>query len=91
MTCPTCNGKGDSWALVSGIREDGRRFCEQRTLPCYTCNGTGAITPEHAARIAEGERMRKDRIARCMSLREEAARLGISPVTLSHREQGREN
>ena len=84
ITCPTCNGAKRNAALLCG---GGR--CTQAVLDCRTCGGTGEVTEEHAARIAEGERLRHDRIARRVSLREEAKRLGISPVELSHREQGR--
>jgi hypothetical protein len=90
MTCPECRGKKTLEAVVCGRQHD-RSFCRTRRLPCHVCQGTGAITEEHAARIEAGEKMRKDRISRRLSLREEAARLGIDQVTLSHREQGRED
>lgn len=88
MTCPECDGAKQNTALVCGVR-DGRRFCDQRNLTCGTCGGTGVITEEQAARIKEGRRLRNDRVARGVSQREEAARLGITPQELSKREAGR--
>lgn len=86
--CPRCQGVGANEALVCGRRAAGG-FCDQRRLKCSTCGGRGRVTRELLLRIQEGERLRRDRVARSISLREEAKRLGISPVELSHREQGR--
>lgn len=88
VTCPNCLGKGYTFAHVRGIR-DGKTFSEFRDLVCSTCFGDKVITADHQARITKGERRREDRKARGLSLREEAKRLGISPVELSDIENGR--
>ena len=56
---------------------------------CSRCGGSGVITKEVAARICEGEQLREIRIESGLTLREEAARLGISPRELSDIENGR--
>jgi transcriptional regulator with XRE-family HTH domain len=40
--------------------------------------------------MAVGDAMRADRIARGLTIRQEAERLGITPQELSRREQGRD-
>lgn len=87
-TCPSCSGRRTVTAMVDGYR-DGKRFGEMRELACLTCGGKGSITTFHAEQIAEGKRRRDDRVARGMSLREEAKRLGIDPSELNDIEHGR--
>lgn len=88
LICPSCGGKGQTLCHVDGSR-DGQPFGETRLMACSTCDGRKEITSEHQMRIIEGERRRDDRKARLMSLREEAKRLGISPVELADIEWGR--
>jgi len=59
------------------------------TLACFTCYGSGEIDEAKAKAIEAGEQMRKERVARGLSLRAEARRLGIKPGVLADREQGR--
>lgn len=84
MTSPNCDGQKQTYAHVRTSTGGGWRW-----LKCHTCDGVGTITVEQAHRIAEGERRREDRKSRMMTLREEAARLGISPTELSRIENGR--
>jgi DnaJ-class molecular chaperone len=86
-SCPHCSGTGRS--LVHVNRGDQPHTWERQ--PCRTCAGHGLISREQADRIAEGERRREDRKARGLSLREEAARLGVKPWALSDIENGRTN
>lgn len=58
-------------------------------MNCSDCDGFGKITEEHMQRITAGRKLRDDRMARDMSLKEEATRLGISVVQLSNLEHGR--
>jgi hypothetical protein len=88
MIYPSCGGKGQSLCHIDGVR-DGKRFGETRLVPCSTCDGSKEITLEHHERIVIGERRREDRKSRLVTLREEAKRLGISPVELSDIEWGR--
>jgi hypothetical protein len=92
MKCPHCQGEGSGVAVFCGRQggADGGSFCHTRRLTCSTCEGRCEISEEHAERIAAGRRLREDRVARRMSQREEAERLGITPQELSRREQGRE-
>lgn len=83
VTCPHCNGKGKDLIFTT------RNMSGQMT-PCTTCGATGIITVEHMKRITKGKAMRDDRVARMLSQREEAARLGIDPMALNDMERGRE-
>lgn len=79
--CPKCDGEkkifthmcGHGWRLVN----------------CGQCGGTGLVPSEMIAWIAEGKRRRDDRMDRCVTLRSEAKRLGVSPTLLSRWEMGR--
>lgn len=85
MKCPDCNGHREGMVHLNR----GDQPHEWRMMPCRTCQGSGSIDEDHANRIGEGERLKAERLARGMGLRQEAARLGISPVELSDRENGR--
>ena len=84
VLCPHCIGAGRSGFIACGPQgaHSGVQFCR-------TCEGTGHVSAELAERIAEGRRWRQDRIDRRLSQREEAERLGISPVELSKLENVR--
>lgn len=84
MKCPACRGKGRIEALACSTGA-----CRDYDMECSACKGTGE-TPEERVRIlAEAERRRLDRIARGVSLREEARRLDVSATDLSNMEHGR--
>jgi ribosome-binding protein aMBF1 (putative translation factor) len=87
-TCPDCGGHGSSHAIVCGTRQ-GQHFCDTRPLNCGFCSGTGEVTEEQAKMKAEGMRLRDDRKARGLSGKQEAVRLGVSPVDWNHVEHGR--
>jgi hypothetical protein len=84
-SCPTCIGKKGHRAIA---RVDGGA-CVTEWRACSTCKGAGIVTPELAARIEKGERMRLDRIRRGASQADEAKRLGITTQELADREWGR--
>lgn len=83
--CKNCKGKGTYRAFVRS--EYGG--CAWRDVGCYVCGGSGEITEEQVVVIAEGERRRLDRIARGVSMRDEARSLGMDVVALSDLEHGR--
>lgn len=96
MKCPDC-ADGKTFAFVSRRRREDEPINphgepdvigESGWYPCMTCKGTQEISEEHAARITKGKAMRKDRVARRKSLREEAAALGITVLELSNMERG---
>lgn len=87
MVCPACDGRKE--VMVHCNRGDQPHTWEM--MLCRTCYGKGEITEEHSRRIEEGEKLRADRLARNLSLIQEAARLGITPMTLSRIENGRES
>ena len=81
VKCPHCNGPGE--LQLVHIHPGGWR--RQR---CRTCDGTNQIDAELARRMEMGRLLRQRRIDRTLSLREEAKRIGASPVVLSHVEVG---
>lgn len=87
--CPRCRGSGRSLLLACGVRQDGSRFSETRATACPACRGAGAIDEVRARAMSQGEAMRRDRISRGLSQRQEAERLGIAPRALNDLELGR--
>ena len=83
LQCPHCGGRGANQGIACGPDR-----CVMRTLACSTCKGAGVITPYRQAKIEAGETMRKDRIARDMTQREEAKRRGLNVVVYSQMERG---
>lgn len=83
LACPHCGGRGANQGIACG---PGR--CQVRSMTCSTCKGTGRITPERQAKIDAGEALRRDRIARDMSQREEAKQRGLDVVVYSQMERG---
>lgn len=88
LTCPRCAGRGEHEERVYGIRE-GQYQCWWHETLCRQCDGLGFIDVATAARLERGRLLREDRVARRVSLREEAARRGISARQLSDEEWGR--
>jgi len=82
IECPECHGKGTITALVcpGGIIKQE---------PCTLCDGFGTISDEQIERGENGKKLRQDRLSRNMSLREEAAKIGITPYELSRIERGK--
>lgn len=80
-TCPRCNGRGSSLALVNpgGMQR----------LQCFTCGGAGSITEEHEVRIKRGKLLHAHRMDRLEGLYDFAERHGISLTDLSSMEAGR--
>jgi len=85
ITCPDCSGKG----IVHGFACGGANPGYRDDMKCFTCRGTGKVDAEYPARLAEGRRMRKERVARVESLYDAAKRLGMTSSQLSGIENGR--
>lgn len=75
-TCPRCDGE-KMVATPHGLVE------------CPMCDGDGVIPEEYAQRLADGGLFYNERVSRSISLREEAAELGIDPKSLGNLEHGR--
>jgi hypothetical protein len=81
--CPSCGGAKGGEAVVCG---GGRS--QVRTVECSFCRGTGRVSADRVALWQGGRRRRDDRVARGVTLREEAKRLGITAAKLSALERG---
>lgn len=79
--CVNCKGDG----ILVGYGCPGFRRIE---TPCKPCGGTGQAPSWQAEAVGRGRDLRAARMARKVTLREEAHRLGLSPVTLSDAELG---
>lgn len=86
-TCPECEGKKRVEGTISQCRGPNAGF-RKISLDCWRCEGVGRVAAEVATRIADGKRMRLDRIARNFSPLSEAKRLGITVLELSDLEFG---
>lgn len=86
MICPECNGEKKLRALC---RYGDGSPCRWESINCWECGGTGEVTQARLDAIEKGRGMRKSRLERNLTLREEATRLGITPQELSHKENGR--
>lgn len=82
MKCPRCNGEGKE----RGFGCPGFKPIE---INCLDCGGSGEIDAERLRWQEEGEKLRENRKARGITLREEAKRRGLSAVDLSDMEWGR--
>ena len=83
IVCPEC--LGDKTVLCYVTR---RGRCSQEALRCWFCQAAGAVSVAQAERRLEGRRMRRERVAYGVTLRERAADLGISVVKLGQVERG---
>lgn len=84
--CPECNGDGRCFVHLNTSDPAKHGF---QWIDCPRCGGSKLISDVEMAAIIKGRELRNVRVARKMSLREEAKRLGISVVELSRLERGR--
>lgn len=81
ILCPECRGKKQHW---THLNHGGFRW-----TPCRFCDGIGTVNLAKCTAWEDGRKMAADRKSRLLTLREEAARLGITAKELSDREWGR--
>ena len=87
MECPECKGKKEIMGFFA-IRSDGSGCDPCRMFSCPRCHGTGNVPDEMAGWMEAGKRMKADRLARNMTLRQEAEARGLRPSELSSMERG---
>lgn len=85
-TCPSCGGTG-GWTGIVCSRGNG---CRPHIQECSLCGGDGWVPSAVLDRYQLGRRIRDLRVEGRVAQRVMAQRLGVSPVTLSHWECGRE-
>jgi DNA-binding XRE family transcriptional regulator len=83
-TCPDCRGKKSAFGLACSDKG-----CRPITMICRFCNGTGVVGTPAFKRWRIGEAMRRARVKRGSSQREQASLLGISQSVLNDIEHGR--
>lgn len=81
MTCPTCRGE----KTITGIGCPGGHII---TMACHRCGGTGIVADNQKVWVSQGQKMKKSRMDKNLSLREAAARIGIKAFELSQMENG---
>ena len=84
-TCPDCRGEKSAFGLACTMDKG----CRPITMVCRFCNGTGVVDASAFKRWRIGEAMRRARVKRGSSQREQAALLGISQIVLNDIEHGR--
>jgi hypothetical protein len=75
-TCPGCRGQKSALGLACTMDKG----CRPVTMVCRLCNGIGIVDASACKRWRIGEAMRRARIKRGSSQREQAALLGISQM-----------
>lgn len=87
--CSHCSGRGFTIELTRIATQTAGLDCQWLKRDCGTCGASGEISRETYERIERGHALREARIARLESLRDAAARLGVTPERLSQIEWGR--
>ena len=76
VRCSDCRGAKQSFGI--GCNMDSG--CRPITMTCRFCNGTGSVEAAAAERWHRGEALRKERVKRGDSQREQASARDISPI-----------
>ena len=84
VECPSCQGRGKSEGLACGPSGGGWRVFE-----CFLCKGTGTVPPVRIERMRVGDLIRRERLERDQSGREESLRIGVDKIEFNHLEFGR--
>lgn len=90
IVCPDCGGRKGGQAFVSGVR-DGRRFCEQRFMPCSFCKGGGKVWSYNGIQYRTGRLLREERLAKGYTTRAVAQLYDRTMSAWSDLEQGRKS
>lgn len=85
-TCPGCDGKGENTGFVNTGMDSGKHYFG--TIKCPDCQGSGDIPGRTEETIAEGKRIKRERVMAGMTLGAMADRMGISAAALSKIERG---
>jgi hypothetical protein len=84
-TCPDCRGEKSAFGLACTMDKG----CRPITMVCRFCNGAGVVDASAFKRWRIGEAMRRARVKRGSSQREQAALLGIPQIVSNDIEHGR--
>lgn len=87
IKCPKCKD-GKVFAFVNTGCDYTKHYSE--VMVCSTCGGSGEISEEKMRLIEDGQKARRARVARMMTLGDLADELGLKTSTISALESGRE-
>ncbi len=84
MMCPRCEGAG----RFCGSLNTGEDYLAHhaRSMECPLCGGSGAISEELSNKVRTGEEHRRKRLDRGETVRQAAARLGVSVAEIIRQE-----
>lgn len=85
--CPDCKGSGQTGPVHIHWANKPHEWRDSMT--CLRCDGAGNITEEMADWIDRGREARDKRVARGLSMLEQARALGLSSSEVSAMEHGR--
>jgi hypothetical protein len=88
-TCPACLGTPNREVFACIDRADGSATNGARIETCAFCGGWGKVGGEQAQRYMQGQEMRRKRVEAGLSVKEQAAAIGISARALNDLEKGR--
>lgn len=84
--CPSCNGNRKSICFVNTGIDSSKHYAEERN--CDRCKGAGEVSEAVLVAIEQGKELRKDRVARGLTMSEAAEERGVSVATISKMERG---
>lgn len=81
IECPSCYGKGESFAFVN-TGYDSSKHCSGM-VKCLRCGGSGKVPAQMAEWVRAGNEFRNARFAEGLLMGDVAERLGVSTPTVS--------
>lgn len=83
--CPTCKGGGEVFSPCIYYADN---TSGPGLLPCPDCRASGVVPAGHAERVEAGKKLRAERLAAGLSLRDWCRKHGEDPTVRSRRERG---
>jgi len=81
IQCPSCSGKGESFAFVNTGADSSKHY--SGFIACHRCFGSGAVKVQMSDWIRQGRKFREARMAGGLYIGDVAERLGVSSPTVS--------
>lgn len=84
--CKNCNGTGMMGPVH--VYYGPGKGSKWKKIPCYYCDGAGALSDERFAAYEIGQKAREERRAAGLTLNEAARQRGTTPAAISRMERG---